>query len=469
MSQSTTTAVKSKAIFDGVEITTDTLTGRGGLSLFVRYLRHIEIFPQIKTFFGSMRRSRKGLPIVEIFKQLFCFFVDGTSRHLVYFDSLAQDAGYAAATETNPHGMLSSHAVKRFFRSFWWPRIYLFRHLLQRLFLWRLGLQQPDVIVLGIDTMVMDNDKARVRHGVKPTYKRVKGFQPLQMTWQGFIIDAVFRRGDAHSNHGATVEKMVRHIVAKIRKHYRATVPIIVRMDSGFFDQKLFETFETLGIGYICGGRLYKPVKEFLGQSQRNEAAWGRYEQGRQVWQYLEFGTRCDNWKRFRRALFCRPLYEDSQMLLPFARPDTVLVTNLGMGQGIDAALIKARCVQWLEAQGIIAAYHGRGSDELVHRALKDFGFEQLPFKRFAPNAAFYYTMLVSFFLYETFKQDVCASVLEPACYATTLRRKVIDIAAKIVRHAGRVVLKITAATFETLNFGRLWQSSASPPKYCWS
>jgi len=58
------------------------------LSLFARYLRNIQIFQQIDTFFGSMRRSRKGLPITEIFKQLLCFFVDGTSRHLVCFDAL---------------------------------------------------------------------------------------------------------------------------------------------------------------------------------------------------------------------------------------------------------------------------------------------------------------------------------------------------------------------------------------------
>jgi hypothetical protein len=140
MSQSTTLPAKSKDIIDRVEITSDTMTGRGGLSLFVRYLRNIDIFPQLETFFGSMRRSRKGQPVSEIFKQLFCFFVDGTSRHLTYFDSLNRDAGYAAAIECEPEAMLSSHAVKRFFRSFWWPRIYLFRRLLQRMFLWRLRL-----------------------------------------------------------------------------------------------------------------------------------------------------------------------------------------------------------------------------------------------------------------------------------------------------------------------------------------
>jgi hypothetical protein len=58
--------------------------------------------------------------------------------------------------------------------------------------------------------------------------------------------------------------------------------------------------------------------------------------------------------------------------------------------------------------------------------------------------------------------------VVEPVCYATTLRRKVIDIAAKIVRHAGQVVLKITAATSAQLNFFLLWEKSASPPRYCW-
>lgn len=467
MSKSTMFAAKSKAVIDDVEITPDNLTGRGGLSLFVRYLRHINIFPQMETFFGSMRRSSKGQSISEVFKQLLCFFVDGTSRHLVYFDSLAKDTGYAGVIETEPGCMLSSHAVKRFFRSFWWPRIYLFRRLLQRLFLWRLCLQAPDVVVLGIDTMVMNNDEAKVRHGVKPTYKKVKGFQPLQMTWKGFVIDAVFRRGDAHSNNGDTTEKMVAHIVKNIRKHYRADVAIIVRMDSGFFDQKLFEAFEKLEIGYICGGKLYKPIKAYVNCSHSED--WRRYEQGRQVWQYLEFGSKCQNWKRFRRSIFCRPLYEDDQMLLSFARPDTVLITNLGMGGFVDAQLVKAGVGHWLEAQAIIAGYHGRGSDELVHRALKDFGFEQMPFKRFPSNATFYYTMLVSFFLFETFKQDVCAPVVAPVCYATTLRRRIIDIAAKIVRHSGRVVLKITAATSEQLNFSLLWTRSMSPPRYCWS
>jgi len=203
----------------------------------------------MERLFGGIRKSDKGQPVAEMFKQGFCFLMDGTSRHLVYFDALKKDAGYAAGIETAPADMLSSHAVKRFFGAFSWYRLWLFRTLLQQLFLWRVKMVKPEVIVLGLDTMVMDNDEAQKRHGVQHTYKKVKGFQPLQLTWGRLVIDAVFRGGSKHSNHGDTVVKTVEHVVAIIRKHYGEDVPIIIRIDAGFFDQKLFKAFEKLGIG----------------------------------------------------------------------------------------------------------------------------------------------------------------------------------------------------------------------------
>jgi hypothetical protein len=42
----------------------------------------------------------------------------------------------------------------------------------------------------------------------------------------------------------------------------------------------------------------------------------------------------------------------------------------------------------YTSAHAIVAVYHGRGSDELTNRALKDFGHEQLPFKQFTANAS---------------------------------------------------------------------------------
>jgi hypothetical protein len=454
-------------VIDRVEATSDTLTSRGGLSIFVSYLRNIAISPVLESLFGSLRKSSKGQPVSEVFKQVFCFLLDGTSRHLVHFDALKKDDGYAAAIETAPEQMLSSHAVKRFFGAFSWYRIWLFRSLLKQLFRWRLQIQKPKVVILGMDTMVMDNDEAQRRHGVEPTYKKVKGFQPLQLTWESLIIDAVFRGGSKHSNDGDTALKMVTHIVKFIRKHYGEEVPIIIRVDAGFFDQKLFQGFEKLKIGYICSGRIYEELTTLAEQAEAGQ--WGQYRNHQKVWDYLEVGDRRGSWAAFRRAFLCRPVAEGRQRLLDYARPLSILYTNLGMGQAIDHRLAAVGQSDYLAAASIIASYHRRGADELVHRGLKDFGFEELPFLRFAPNAALYYTMLVAFFLFECFKEDVCGEVIPVEAYATTVRRRLIDVAAKIVRHAGKTILKVAAATMEQLQFAALWARSSTPPQFAWA
>ena len=267
---------KSELQISEISTTSEKLSGRAGLALFVAYLHSIEIFAMIDRFFGTIRKNKKGLTVFELFKQVLCFMVDGSSRHLTYFDHLAKDKGYAASIETDFKQMASSHRIKRFFKAFAWTRVFLFRRLLQALFVWRLKIKQPEVIELGIDTMVLDNDDANCRHGVKPTYKKKKGFQPLQMNWGRLFVDAVFRSGDKHSNHGDTVQKMILHIVTKIRKKYRSDVAIIIRMDSGFFDQKIFKLCEKLKFGYVGGGKIYKDIKTFVQSSE--DKCWHNFE-----------------------------------------------------------------------------------------------------------------------------------------------------------------------------------------------
>src|SRR5680860_1454508 len=246
------TGAPAPALITRVAITSDNLSDRGGLTLFSRHIRNVGLFPHVRRLFGGLRKNGKGAEVSEIFHQLLCFLVDGTSRHLVYFDALREDEGYAGAIETAPERMASSHVSKRFFYSCGWGRIWMLRRMLRQLFLWRLNLERPSVIGFGLDSMVMDNDEAVARQGCEPTYKKVKGFQPLQMTWGPFLIDALFRGGKKHGNAGDAAGKMVRDIVSFVRKHYRSDVPIVIALDSGFFDQKLFDLFEELGIGYVC-------------------------------------------------------------------------------------------------------------------------------------------------------------------------------------------------------------------------
>jgi len=321
---------------------------------------------------------------------------------------------------------------------------------------------KPIEIVLYLDSMVMDNDDALKRHGVEPTYKKKKGFHPLHIIWNGIIVDAIFRGGSKNGNAGNTVVNMVTDLVNLIRSEYSATVTIILRCDSGFFDGKNFNAFDDLNIGFIANGKMYDAVKQQAGDAA--DYYWDSYDVKEQSWSFLEFGFRCDKWKRFYRAFYTRCLYEGRQMLLDFARPDNVILTNIGINDKVLEHCTPQQRQYWLTPAAIINSYHQCGADELCHRGLKDFGFEQLPFKRFGPNSAFYYCMLISFFLFETFKQDVTAQVIPITSYATSVRRRIVDIAAKIVKKGHKITLKLSESVRQSLKFDLLWANCQNPP-----
>lgn len=445
---------------NNVEATDERLTGRGGLTFFVRYLTNTGIFSLLSDHFGDLRKSKKGLPVTELFKQMFCWFADGTSRHISFFDHLAKDAGYAGAIETSPDSMASSHTVKRFCKSFTIFKVWIFRKILLKLFICRLRVKQPDVIRIDIDTMVMDNDEADARHGVGPTYKKKKGFQPLQVTWDRFVIDAVFRGGIRHSNYKDTVIRTVRHLTDVIRREYRSDAVIVLTCDTGFFDQKNFREFENNGIFYICGAPLTKDIRKKT--ETLPEDSFGLLKTEEQTWEFSEFEYRCDAWDKSRRFVFCRPQYENDQMLLNFERRETLLVTDIRSDTVTEEIPGEVRAM--VNPEGLIPAYHRRGKHELINRGLKDFGFEELPFKRFPPNAALYYMMLIAFFLFEIFKEDVLHPVIPLQSYAVTVRRRFIDIAAKVVSHSGQITVKFCSAVFGRLNLKKIWEACNSPP-----
>ena len=446
-----------------LEVTSDTLTSRGGLAFFVKYVEAVGVVGLLLTKFDGIKKSAKGVSVQNLLLQTLYFMFDGTSRHLNYFEELKKDAGYTAVIEIPSSEVASSHAMKRFFGAF---RIFMagaFRWVLKELFVWRLTLAAPRLVVLTLDTMVMDNDEAQKREGCDPTYKKVKGFQPLHLIWEGKIVDAIFRRGKRHSNYGHDVEKMIRGIVTLIRTRYDASVSIVIRLDAGFLDQKNFALCDELGIGFIGTGKAYEAIKKKVAALAEKE--WKQYDNGHQKWSYAGFQYQCDNWPKAYRALYTRPQYEDGQRLLEFARPDNIIVTNLAAGEPALEQMPRDHRKYWLDDESVIYHHHQRGADELPHRGLKEFGSEQLPFQRFAANQAYYYMMLVSFFLFETFKEDSLKDILPMTSYATTVRRQLIDFAAKIVRTGHEVILKVSQAVMDRLNLQTLWTrcQNASP------
>ena len=357
--------------------------------------------------------------------------------------------------------MASSHTIKRFFRAISKVRVWLFRKVLEQLFIWRLKIEKPKLIKIGIDTMVMDNDDALKKEGVEPTYKKVKGFQPLQMYWGRYIINAIFRNGKAHSNHGNHTLRMVKGITEIIRENYSKDVPIVLMADTGFFDKKLFELCDSLQIGFVIGGKMYADVKEYIASLPDKE--FFEYTRNKKTWIYCEFMDKRKSWDKSWRMIYTKPVSDDEgQILLEFTRPETIIYTNIGMDNSITKAILDVKETKEtrISPQAIITLFHQRGRDELVNRGLKNFGCEQLPFKRFSSNAAFYYMMIISFFLFESFKYEIDSEIIPLEWYATTFRRRCLDIAGKIVRTGRQVIMKIAQSAYQLLQFDVLWEKS---------
>lgn len=450
-----------------IDITNDKISARGGLPIFLRYIEKIRLYGLISsTVLSILTCSNKGLKLQQFLKQMFAFFMDGTNMAISGFDQMKKDEGYAALLENKTDEMASSHQIKRFFIKISLITSLIFNKILHELFVWRLNIAKPKIIEIGIDTMVLDNDDARKREGNEPTYKRKKGFQPLHICWGPFLIDVLFRKGSAHSNHGTDYTDRVRAIVKLIRKRYSKDVPIIICADSGFADQKAYEYFEEiLGIHYITTSKIYEDVKGYVQNIPAGN--FGEFSKSKAIWNFVEFGNKLKSWSKFRRCIFTK-LHrdEDGQYVMGFKKPDTVIYTNIGMCKEADDKLRAAGGGHYFETGAIIQKSHDRGADELIHRSIKELATkEQLPFKSFGMNRAYYFLLVITHFIFEAYKQDITADVVPVTVYPNTFRRKLIDFAAKITSGSGYIKLNVTKTVYETINIIELWKRCQSPPE----
>ena len=154
---------------------------------------------------------------------------------------------------------------------------------------------------------------------------------------------------------------------------------------------------------------------------------------------------------------------DGGQLILEFARPESILVTNIGINQEATRHLSTDERKMWLEPETLIKCHHSRGNDELIHRGFKDFGFEELPFRNFGANAAVYYCMVIGHFMFRTWSEDALHCQIASTSYPTTIRRRIIDFAGKIVRSGRQMIMKVSEAAMNSLELEMLWIFSNNP------
>ena len=361
---------------------------------------------------------------------MFAFIIDGTDMSISSFDTKKKDTGYASLLENTASQMASSHQMKRFFSKISIVSDLVYNKILHELFLWKLKFSKPEIILLGIDTMVMDNNDAKKREGNTDFTDRVSA------------------------------------IVTLIRKRYSKDVPIILCADSGFADQKAFDKFEQeLDIHYIITSKIYDDIKEY--SKEIPDENFDELSKNKLVWKFMDFGNKLKSWSKFRRCILTKLVFDkNGQGLLDFNKTDNLIYTNIGQCEKADNRLIDAGGEHYFKAATIIETSHQRGADELIHRSLKELATkEQLPFKKFGMNRAYYFLLVITHFMFEAYKQDVTVDVIPVTVYPNTFRRKFIDFAVKITTGSRYITLNLNKAVFELLKMDDIWLKCQSPPK----
>lgn len=81
--------------------------------------------------------------------------------------------------------------------------------------------------------MVLKNNDSKKREACTPTYKKVRGFQPLHFIWKDLMIDLIFRGGKKQGTRNP-MRNAVRDLVELIRTRYRRDAKIVFLFDAGF-------------------------------------------------------------------------------------------------------------------------------------------------------------------------------------------------------------------------------------------
>ena len=141
-----------KTKINKISATDEKISSRGGLPLFLKYIENIKLYELmsnvvlLKIVLGS-----KGLGLQQYFKQMFAFFIDGTDMSISGFDNKKKDKGYISVLENTENDMASSHQIKRMFIKFIIIPNIVYNKILHELFIWRLKIEAPKVIILGVD------------------------------------------------------------------------------------------------------------------------------------------------------------------------------------------------------------------------------------------------------------------------------------------------------------------------------
>ena len=261
-----------------------------------------------------------------------------------------------------------------------------------------------------------------------------KGYNPKKLGNRCYNIQFAFcdelkayvtgfvRSGNAYTANGAT--ELIKEIVTTLKT---SDLEIFFRMDSGYFDEEIIETIESLGCKFLIKAKAYATL---VSQVTASSAVFHKGINERET---AELIIKLDKWKKKRRFIVSRVLKPENERaqlcLLEGSEYDYFFfVTNTD-----------------LESESVVLSYEKRGNAEnYIKEAKYDMSVGHLLLKSFWANEAVFQMMMLAYNLFLLFKFDYL-DASEYRQQIKTFRLKYVFLAAKIIKTARSVIMKLSS------------------------
>jgi hypothetical protein len=321
----------------------------------------------------------------------------------------------------------------------------------------------PDVELLIVDadaTLVLAQTDAK--EGAAGTYKHTFGFAPLLAYLDrgpapGEPLAGLLRPGNAPAGASSDLAELVDLAVAQLPAATRATTPVLVRSDSAGGSSKLAWHLRERGIGFSLGMQIDAHVREAI--LAQPEQAWtpavepdGQVRDGAEACE-LTGWVDLHTWPAGTRAI-CRREDAHPGAQLRFTDHDghrfQVFLTDQA---DPDLGRLELRHRQ-----------RARVEDRI--RTAKATGLANLPFDRWRRNAIWLELVLTAQDLTCWTQALLLAGPLAVA-EPKTLRYRLLHVAARIVCHARRLILRLQASWPWTVELARAFARLRALPLRC--
>lgn len=223
----------------------------------------------------------------------------------------------------------------------------------------------------------------------------------------------------------------------------------LVRMDSGFYDQKIFRYLEQKNLSYIVAAKMYKPLQRKIYEQR----TWLSIDDGVEI---AETVYKSPFWQRARRLIIVRRRVDPKQSESPIGKQLTLFKEEELYDNYRYSCYITNLT---LSASDIWRLYRQRAVSENRIKELKyDFGFQSFNLKNFWGTEAALNFAMIAYNLMSLFRQFILNSKTQQRL--STLRYRTFSIGAYLVRDGRYIVLKLSLALKRREWFTGLWEQS---------